>query len=42
MLRIKDKEISRLETYSRMRDHGLKCSATMLEYDTKSFLDFFN
>lgn len=41
MLRIKDKEISRLETYSKMRDHGLKCSAAMLEYDTKSFLEFF-
>ena len=24
-----------------MRDHGLKCSAAMLEYDTKSFLEFF-
>jgi hypothetical protein len=40
-LRTKDKEIGRLEDYSKMRNIGLISSARMLEQDTKSFLEFF-
>lgn len=41
MLRTKDKEIGRLEDYNKMRNIGLISSSRMLEYDTKSFLEFF-
>jgi chromosome segregation ATPase len=40
-LRTKDMEIGRLEDYNKMRNLGLISSARMLEYDTKSFLEYF-
>ena len=41
LLEKKDKEIERLSNFNEMRQLGLDCSATMLEKDTQSFLEFF-
>lgn len=41
LLEKKDKEIERLTNFNEMRHLGLDCSATMLEKDTQSFLEFF-
>ena len=42
MLRTKQKEIENCARYMSMQEDGLTCSETMLEEDTKQFLNFFN
>ena len=42
MLRTKQKEIENCAEYMSMQEDGLTCSLTMLEEDTKQFLNFFN
>lgn len=39
---MKQKEIEHLESCQKQQEDGLKCSQTMLEQDTKHFLNFFN
>lgn len=41
MLKLKTKEIEKLEEYAFMREDGLNCSEKMLDQDTRSFVDFF-
>lgn len=42
MLQTKQHEIENIAKYMTMQEDGLTCSETMLEEDTKQFLNFFN